>query len=85
MNLNQLRKQIDEIDLKLLSLLNRRAALAVKIGQIKRRRGLPVFDSRREEAVLRRISRIHRGPLTALSIRRIFRGIFSHSRKLQSS
>ena len=81
--LNQLRKQIDRIDLKLLRLLNDRAALAVRIGDLKRKQGLPVFDGRREREVLSRLTRTQRGPLPPVSLLRIFRKILSESRKLQ--
>lgn len=84
MNLSRLRKQIDAIDLKLLRLLNRRATLAVQIGRLKRRQSLPVFDSRREETLLKRLSKGNRGPLPQASIRKIFRQILRLSRWLQT-
>ena len=85
MNLPTLRKQIDRIDRQLLRLLNRRAALALRVGRLKRRRGLPVFDSRREDAILRHVARANRGPLSPTSIRKIFRTVLRQSRQLESS
>lgn len=84
MSLNQLRKQIDAIDLKLLRLLNCRATLAVRIGRLKRKEGLPVFDSQREEALLRRLVSKNRGPLPKASTRKIFHEILRLSRWLQT-
>ena len=81
--LNRLRRQIDRIDRELLRLLNRRATLAVHIGNLKKKQGLPVFDSRREKQVLGRLKRTNRGPLPAGSIRRIFHQILACSRKLE--
>ena len=52
MTLNRLRQQIDRIDLKLLRLLNRRASAALRIGRLKKKQSLPVYDSRREQEVL---------------------------------
>ena len=82
--LNRLRRQIDRIDQSLLRLLNRRATLAVRIGNLKRKQGLPVFDSRREKQVLGRLKRTNGGPLPAGSIRRIFHQILACNRKLES-
>ena len=83
MQLQQLRQRIDRIDRQLLALLNRRAAAAVRIGSLKKRQGLPVVDSRREEALLRRLVQANRGPLSHTFVRRIFREILRHSRGLQ--
>ena len=83
--LNQLRKRIDRIDRKLLGLLSDRAALAVRIGTLKRKEGLPVFDRRREAQVLSRLSRRRTGKLPASSIRKIFQEILGENRKLQIS
>ena len=80
-----LRRRIDRLDLQLLYLLNRRAALALRVGRIKSTRRLPVFDSRREEAVLRQVTRAHCGPLPRTSIRAIFREILRQSRRLERS
>lgn len=84
-SLPSLRKQIDRVDLRLLRLLNRRAALALRVGRLKARRGLPVFDGRREEQVVRRVTQANAGPLPARAIRQLFREILRYSRKLEMS
>ncbi|PIQ82539.1 MAG: chorismate mutase [Candidatus Omnitrophica bacterium CG11_big_fil_rev_8_21_14_0_20_64_10] len=83
--LQGLRERIDRLDDRLLTLLNRRADLSVRVGRIKREKGLPVVNRSREAGVLSRLVRESRGPLTAASVRTIFRTIFRQSRKLQSS
>ena len=85
MSLPSLRKQIDRLDLRLLRLLNRRAALALRVGRLKHRQGLAVFDGRREQAVLRQVGRANHGPLTRGSVRRVFREILRQSRQLERS
>jgi len=85
MTLNQLRSRIDQIDLKLLKALNRRAALTLRVGKLKKQRGLAVFDKQREGALLRRLNHAHAGPLSRLAVQGIFRKILQESRKLQSS
>jgi len=49
------RRQIDQLDLKLVELLARRARLARGIGECKRRLGVGLSDSKRETQVLERI------------------------------
>ena len=83
MTLNRLRKEIDRIDLHLLKLLNRRAVFAQRIGGLKEEKGLPIFDGKREDSVLRRMIRANPGPLSTAAVRGIFREILSHNRRLQ--
>lgn len=85
MTLGRLRSQVDRIDSKLLQLLNRRAALVIRIGEVKKKHGLPVYDGKRELEVLDRLIRSNTGPLSKKAIRSIFSGILRHSRKLQGS
>jgi len=50
--LNELRKQINEIDEKMLDLFEKRMAVASQIGQYKKEHQLPVLDQSRENALL---------------------------------
>lgn len=84
-SLPSLRRRIDRLDQRLLRLLNQRAELALRVGRFKKRRGLPVFDSRREEAVVRQVARANRGPLSHASIRAMFLEILRQSRRLEAS
>lgn len=83
--LQSLRTRIDRIDLQLLHVLNRRAALALRAGRLKARRGLPIFDERRERQVLRRVTQANGGPLSSDALRRIFREILRQSRRLEAT
>jgi chorismate mutase len=78
-----LRKRIDRLDLRLLRLLNRRASLAVRVGELKRRRAQGVWDPARERRVLEQIRRANQGPLADRSVREIFSAILRASRHLQ--
>ncbi len=84
MSLDKLRRQIDLIDGRLLGLLNRRAELARRIGAVKKKHGLPVFDGKRERAVLGRLLDRNAGPLPQEAVRRIFQEILRHNRRLQA-
>ncbi|HVF67428.1 MAG TPA: chorismate mutase [Pyrinomonadaceae bacterium] len=77
------REEIDRIDVELLRLLNRRALLALEIGEMKSRAGLPLKDEGREREVLSRSSRANSGPLADGSVARIFRRIIRESRRVE--
>ncbi len=77
------RERIDRIDRQIVSLLNRRAALAKKIGQVKQSMGLDVYDPAREEAILARLEKDNTGPFPSPSLTAIFREMFAASRFLE--
>ncbi len=70
-NLPQLRQQIDAVDQQLLALLNKRAALANEVGDIKRQEGSPVFRPEREAQVIHGLQAASLGPLKGDSIAHI--------------
>lgn len=78
--------RIDEITDDLISLLNKRASFATEIGKIKKQKGLPVFDSTREQAVLDLVAAKAEksgGPLSPESIKKIFQTIMEETRKVE--
>ncbi len=79
-----LRQQIDAVDEELLSLLNRRQALAQQIGLIKNQEGARTLDFQREEEVIARLLHKNPGPLTPKALRNIFREIISAAREIQA-
>jgi chorismate mutase/prephenate dehydratase len=78
-----LRGQVDHIDRELVALINQRAKLAHKIGQIKDTAGQRTYDPVREEEVLARTSMLNKGPLCDTSVQAVFREIISGSRALE--
>jgi len=81
--LKTLRQQIDVIDQRLVRLLNERTKLVLEIGKIKRAVGEEIYAPHRENAVLRRIVRNNKGPLTNESLRAIYREIMSSALALE--
>jgi chorismate mutase / prephenate dehydratase len=79
-----LRAQIDALDRELLSLLNRRAGLAMQVGELKKREGSPVFRPEREAQVIDGLKAINAGPLPNESVAPIWREIMSASRALET-
>lgn len=54
MDLTSLRNEIDEIDEKLLELLERRMEIVLQVAEYKREKGLPVLNEEREAQVIAR-------------------------------
>ena len=79
-----LRAQIDAVDRDLLALLNRRAAMAQQVGEIKKRDGSPVFRPEREAQVIEGLKDANTGPLRRDSIAPIWREIMSACRSLEA-
>ncbi len=52
MTLEELRKEIDETDCKLIELLGKRKELVREVGKIKKESGVPVFDAVRWKQVV---------------------------------
>ncbi len=77
MDLDTLRKHIDEIDQQVLKLLNERVRHAAEIGRIKREQGAPIYVASREEQVLSKLAGLNKGPLGDAAIRAIYREIMS--------
>ncbi len=81
--LKKLREDLAEKDREIVSALNERAALSVRIGEWKRSRELAVYDPAQESRVLRSLCEINRGPLPDSALGAVYREIFSSSRALQ--
>ncbi|HSB51088.1 MAG TPA: prephenate dehydratase [Dissulfurispiraceae bacterium] len=82
-SLEGLRHKIDDIDDKILDLLNRRAGLAIRIANIKRHSRLKFHSPERERAILDRLKALNRGPFPDDALRVIFREILSASLSLE--
>lgn len=82
-DITDIRDQIDAIDSELLRLLNKRATLALAVGEIKSRDGLPIYAPEREMTLLRSLVERSDGPLPPLAIKAIYREIMSASLALE--
>lgn len=83
MTLADIRKRIDELDAKLIALLNERADLVHEVGQLKKRDGLAIYAPEREEALLQSLVKKSKGRLPERAIRAIYREIMSASLALE--
>lgn len=80
MNLADWRRRIDDIDRKLVELLNERSHCALEIGRIKQAQNLPLYQPEREQEVLQNAEKANPGPLTDAAIRRLFERIIDEAR-----
>jgi chorismate mutase len=83
MDIADWRKQIDEIDQKLVELINRRAHAAHEIGKLKRTAGMPIYEPDRERTVFSKVKKSNQGPLPDVDLQRIYERIIDVMRKIQ--
>lgn len=85
MTLDELRKNIDELDGRIVQLLNERARCAQRIGELKRNSDSPIYVPEREQAVFQRLVARNEGPLDDAAIESIYREIISAIRTLEKA
>lgn len=83
--IGKMRKEIDNIDKKIIELLNRRASNAIKIGREKAENNSSYYMPEREKEVISNISRLSKGPMSQESIREIYNEVLNGCRQLQKS
>lgn len=83
MTIDDYRKEINRLDDELLRIFNERASLALKIGEIKKEQGIPVYDPEREKRIFETMSRANPGPLENDAIIRLFERVIDESRRLE--
>ena len=81
--IEKLRGEIDAIDDELLALVNRRADLARRIGELKAGGG--AYRPEREAEILRRIVLANPGPLSGERVSAVFREVISGCRGMESA
>jgi chorismate mutase len=81
--LDDLRREIDAIDERLVKLLSERAACALQIGHEKKLAGMEVYQPSREADVLNHVQRINSGPLDDAAMKRLFERIIDEARRLE--
>jgi len=83
MDIADWRKKIDEIDRKLVEMLNQRAAAAQEIGRLKRVSDLPIYEPDRERIVLEQVQGANQGPLQHRHLMQIYERIMDVMRNIQ--
>ena len=83
MSIEDWRKRIDEIDVKLLELLNDRTRCVIEVGKIKKAQNVRIYDPEREREILRRMKEQNRGPLDEEGLQRLFERIIDECRRIE--
>jgi chorismate mutase len=83
MDISDWRKKIDELDRRLVTLLNERAAAAGAIGQLKRHTDLPIYEPDREREVIANVQKCNAGPLAERDLAQIYERIMDVMRNIQ--
>lgn len=83
--LARIRDEIDALDLRIVALLNERAALGRSAGRAKRLAGRrAIHDPEREREVLLRVAMGNEGPLAQADLLSIYRRIVAVTRTLET-
>ena len=81
--LEKCRVLIDDVDRRIVALLNERTSVVQDIGRVKRQTQMPIYEPKREDQVFANISASNGGPLTEEAVRRIFERIIDEMRMIQ--
>lgn len=80
--LAEARKQIDEIDARLLKQFNARAAVVLSIFEIKKSQAITKFDAGRTREIVDRLKSLNTGPLTDEQVEQLFEFILKQNLRL---
>ncbi|HJP33188.1 MAG: chorismate mutase [Candidatus Latescibacteria bacterium] len=83
MDISDWRGRIDEVDQKLIELVNQRLEFAIEIGRIKRASGQQVRDAARERELIERLQSCNNGPMSDEAIADLFTRIMAEARILE--
>tara|TARA_Y100001970_G_C14145095_1_gene809387 strand:+ start:552 stop:812 length:261 start_codon:yes stop_codon:yes gene_type:complete len=79
----QLRKQIDDLDEEIISLLKKRMSISKNVGELKERLDIPVEDKNREKEIIDRLTKQAGKNLSEEQLIRIFTAVFKSSKQIQ--
>ena len=83
MDIAEWRKKIDDLDRRLVQLLNERAQCAHEIGKLKRNSGMPIYEPDREKIIFENINRNNPGPLSDVQLRQVYERLVDVMRQIQ--
>ncbi len=81
--LSALRSEIDLLNEKILSYIQRRGEVVLEIAALKRAQGIDGYDAKREEDMLQSLTSAAVGPFRSTEVREIFKAIFRASLDIQ--
>ncbi len=81
--IEDLRARVNEVDLELVRVLNERARIVQELSALKLEVGMPLFDPKREEEILKKVAEVNGGPIYDSSMRDIFELIMHRIRDIE--
>ena len=85
MDIAEWRVKIDELDRRLVELLNERAQAAHEIGKLKRNTSMPIYEPEREKKIFENVQRANHGPLPEGELRQVYERIIDVMRNIQKN
>ena len=85
MNLKKLRNEIDGIDKNIIRLLNSRAKITLEVAKVKNNSKTSIYSPDREREVLKKVTRINKGPLKNAALESIYREVMSAALSLEKN
>lgn len=80
--IEDLRRQVDEVDRKIVELLNERTRLVREIIRVKKENQIPLYDPKREEEIFEKIRKANTGHLHAEALVDIYETILKWMKSL---
>ncbi len=77
------RHKIDELDRRMVELLNERAHAAREIGKLKRNTSMPIYEPHREKMIFENVRKANNGPLPDADIRHVYERVIEVMRNIQ--
>jgi chorismate mutase len=77
------RQKIDELDRRLIELLNERAHAAREIGKLKRNTSMPIYEPHREKMIFENVRKANKGPLPDADIHHVYERVIEVMRNIQ--
>ncbi|MCZ2257953.1 bifunctional 3-deoxy-7-phosphoheptulonate synthase/chorismate mutase [Sporosarcina sp. G11-34] len=82
-DLDKLRGRVDDLNMKVLDLINERTSLVQEIGKVKEKQGVNRYDPIREREMLNFLKESNKGPVPNGVLEQIFKGIFMSALEIQ--
>ena len=78
------RARIDDLDARLLELLNERSGESLAIRALKPAAGTQLFDAAREEHILARLDELNAGPMSNANVREIYATVLKVMKEVEA-
>jgi len=83
MQITKIREKIDQLDKRIVKLINNRAYLIQQIGKFKKKTGQSIYVPEREREVYKKVAGYNSGPIPTEFLKNIYREIMSASLALE--